>query len=267
MAPSLRPAALPPPSRNPTDALASLRQTIARMEGRPATEAAVPVLRFGCPEIDGQLPGGGIAPGSVNDIVPIGYDATPAALGFALALLAATQGAAALVQTKRLEAELGQPYGPGLQDAGIDPARLLIVSAESAADAQWAIEECLTAEALSFVIGLLGAPLSPTVGRRFSLAAQNAGHPLVLLHPHDTAGSNTADTRWLIGAAPAARDRFGALSQPRWSVTLQRNRNGRTGQWILESGHGPHRFRVVETLADRALPASADARRPHSVHR
>lgn len=263
MAPSLRPAAPPPLplARTPTEALVSLRQTIARLEGRPVAEAAVPVLRFGCPEIDSQLPGGGIAPGSVNDIVPIGYDATPAALGFVLALLAATQGPAALVQTRRLEAELGQPYGPGLQDAGIDPARLLVVSADSEADAQWAIEECLTAEALSFVAGLLGAPLSPTVGRRFSLAAQNAGHPLVLLHPHDTAGSNTADTRWLVATAPAARDRFGALGDPRWIVTLQRNRNVRTGQWILESGHGPHRFRVVETLADRPLPAPAPVRR------
>lgn len=263
MAPSLRPAAPPPLplARTPAEALVSLRQTIARLEGRPVAEAAVPVLRFGCPEIDDHLPGGGIAPGSVNDIVPVGYDATPAALGFALALLAASQGPAALVQSRRLEAELGQPYGPGLQDAGIDPARLLVVSADSEADAQWAIEECLTAAALSFVVGLLGAPLSPTVGRRFSLAAQNAGHPLVLLHPHDTAGSNTADTRWLVATAPAARDRFGALGDPRWTVTLQRNRNGRTGQWILESGHGPHRFRVVETLADRPLPAPATIRR------
>jgi len=258
MALPLRPA--PSLSRDPSAALASLRQTIARLEGRAVAEAAVPVLRFGCPEIDDHLPDGGIAPGSVNDIMPAGYAATPAALGFALALLAATQGAAALVQTKRLEAELGQPYGPGLQDAGIDPARLLVVSTESEADAQWAIEECLTAEALCLLVGLLGAPLSPTVGRRFSLAAQNAGHPLLLLHPHDTAGSNTADTRWLVDSAPAARDRFGALSHPRWMVSLQRSRNGRPGQWIVERDHDAHRFRVVETLADRTLPAPAAAR-------
>ena len=258
MAPPLRP--VPSLSRDPGAALAGLRETIARLEGRPVAEAAVPVLRFGCPEIDEHLAGGGIAPGSVNDIVPAGYAATPAALGFALALLATTTGAAALVQTRRLETELGQPYGPGLQDAGIDPARLLVVSAESEADAQWAIEECLTAEALCFVLGLLGAPLSPTVGRRFSLAAQNAGHPLLLLHPHDTAGSNTADTRWLVDSVPAARDRFGALSHPRWTVSLQRSRNGRPGQWIVERDHDAHRFRVVETLADRALPAAVATR-------
>lgn len=261
MAPSHRPAVPPSPLRPAGDALAGLRQTIARLEGRAPAEAVVPVLRFGCAAMDDLLPGGGLAPGSVTDIVPHGYDATPAALGFTLALLAASEGQAALVQPRRLEGELGQPHGPGLQDAGIDPARLLVVSAGSDADAQWAIEECLTAAALRLVVGLLAAPVSATVARRFSLAAQGAGHPLLLLHPHGSPGCNTADTRWQVASAPAARDRFGALAAARWTVSLQRNRNGRTGQWILESPHGPHRFRVVETLADHALPAPAAARR------
>jgi len=267
MASSHRPAVPLSPLRPAGAALAGLRQTIARLEGRTPAEAMVPALRFGCGEIEALLPGGGIAPGSVIDLVPARYDATPAALGFALALLAASEGPAALVQTRRMEAELGQPYGPGLQDIGIDPARLLVVSADSDADAHWAIEECLTTTALRLVVGLLAVPLSATVGRRFSLAAQGAGHPLLLLHPHDSPGCNTADTRWLVGAAPAARDRFGALDDPRWLVALQRNRNGRTGQWILESSHGPHRFRVVETLADRPLPAPASFRCPHRANR
>ena len=43
-----------------------------------------------------------------------------------------------------------------------------------------------------------------------------------------------------------------AFSRWRWSVALERCRNGRTGEWVVEWDHVAHRFRLVEGVADRA---------------
>ena len=39
---------------------------------------------------------------------------------------------------------------------------------------------------------------------------------------------------------------------PRWRVALERCRNGRTGEWLIEWNHAAYRFRVARGVADRA---------------
>jgi protein ImuA len=102
------------------------------------------------------------------------------------------------------------------------------------------------------VAGVLAASPDFTASRRLNIAAAEHASPLLLLRSPIAAGTSAAATRWRIATSPAARDRFGAFASPRWSVALERCRNGRPGQWIIEWDHVAHRFRVVEGVADRA---------------
>ena len=68
--------------------------------------------------------------------------------------------------------------------------------------------------------------------------------------------ASAAATRWRVGAAPAARDRFGLITRARWRLSLERCRNGRTGEWMVEYDHVAHRFSLAAALADPAISRS-----------
>jgi protein ImuA len=242
-----------PAPGDPRARLATLRARLAPpVEGRDPR----PVLPLGLPALDDHLPGGGLALGPPHEIAPAEPADGAAALGFALALcarrLAASPGEALIA------AAPGQPlpYGHGLAGLGLDPARTLLLEAGSDAEVFRALEAALHARALTVLIGLLrdGLPLKP--GRRLQLAAEGPAPPLLLiLRPARAGLPNGAATRWRITAAPAGRDRFGTLDGPRWRARLERCRNGRGGDWLLEWDHAAHRLHLPEPLAGHAAAA------------
>jgi hypothetical protein len=184
-------------------------------------------------------------------VVPDPQDLPPASLA----------GPAFLVASRRALADLGRPYGRGLEQAGLDPSRLVLVETGSDKDALWALEEVLSSGARpSVVAGAIAAPLGLTESRRLNLAAARRGTPLLVLGPPGTATSAAA-TRWHIAAAPTSRDRFEALAQPRWHIALERCRHGRPGEWLIEWDHATYRFRLAASLADRAPAAGARPKR------
>ena len=77
---------------------------------------------------------------------------TPAALGFALAVITATARTMSrprfLVPDPHRRARMGAPLWSGSFRSGLDPARLLLVEARTADDAAWALEEGLKSGAL-----------------------------------------------------------------------------------------------------------------------
>jgi protein ImuA len=259
------PAPNPAPKRA-RERLAELRARFSGSTGRPAPR---PVLPLGLPALDTHLPGGGLALGPPHEIAPAEPADGVAALGFALALcarhLARTPGPALVA------AAPGQPlpHGHGLAGLGLDPARLLLLEAGGDAEVFRALEAALHARTLTALIGLLqdGLPLKP--GRRLQLAAEGSspsnapvgaqGDPgaaapplLLVLRPAGSGLPNGAATRWRIASAPAARDRFGGLDNPRWRARLERCRNGRGGDWLLEWDHAAHRLHQPEPLAGDA---------------
>jgi protein ImuA len=166
----------------------------------------------------------------------------------------ARRGSTILVLPRNGIADFGLPYGHGLAQMGLDPSRLLLVETRHPKDAFWAMEEALRAAAgLAVVAGAVEAQPDLTMSRRLNLAAGDSGTPLLLLRPPTAAGITAALTRWRIGAAPAGRDRFGSFAGYRWTITLERCRNGRPGRWLLEWDHVAHRFHLAEILADRTL--------------
>ena len=150
----------------------------------------------------------------------------------------------------------GRLHGHGLGTLGLDPARLILVETAHRRDTLWAMEEALRSRAPQAVAGMVDK-LDLKLSQRLQLAAVDAGLPLLLLRPASTLESSAAATRWRIGTAKAARDRFGLIARPRWHLTLERCRNGRPGEWIVEYDHVAHRFSLAAALADPALSRGA----------
>jgi protein ImuA len=119
------------------------------------------------------------------------------------------------------------------------------------------MEEALRSGAPAAVAGAAAKGLDLKASQRLQLAARTAGLPLLLLRPAGAHGTSVAATRWRIGAAEAARDRFGLMARWRWRMRLERCRNGRPGEWLVEWDHVAHRFSLAAALADPALPRSA----------
>jgi protein ImuA len=255
------------PSLDRGAVVAQLRQLLPALQARASARDALP---FGLPVIDTHLPAGGLARGALHELT--GGDATdmPAAFGFVAALVghalaAERQGQALLVLSARSLVEFGKPYAHGLAGLGLPPARLILLETASDVQVLWAVEEALRLRAVAAVVGWLGGKLDLKASRRLQIAGENSSALLLVLRPPQADESNSATTRWRVSAAPAARDRFACFERWRWRIALERCRNGRPGEWILELrdpelSHAAHPFGLVGSLADPALPASAKPR-------
>jgi protein ImuA len=238
--------------------LAALRKALESLqavkggEGAEAQSGAV-APRHGLRGRDWGLPAE-LPCGALNEVVAAHAD-RPAAFGFLLALTAlgleVRTEPAVFVAARHALSDFGDPYGHGLAQLGLDVGRLILVQTRTDKDALWAIEETLRSEARPAVVaGALAGGLDLTSSRRLNLAAAPQRTPLILLSGVKAMGTSAAAARWRIAAAPAARDRFGALSAPRWNVALERSRSDRPATWLIEWNHVAHRFRVVAGLAD-----------------
>jgi len=145
----------------------------------------------------------------------------------------------------------GRLHGHGLRALGLDLSRLILIETARRKDTLWAIEEALHSGAPATIAGIVDQ-LDLKTSQRLQLAATDAGLPLFLLRPAQNLESSAASTRWRVGTAEAARDRFGLIMRPRWHLRLERARNGRPGEWVVEYDHVAHRFSLAAALADPA---------------
>jgi protein ImuA len=158
--------------------------------------------------------------------------------------------------------DYGRPYGHGLKALGLSPRRLILAETAHRRDTLWAMEEALHVRAVAAVAGFIDQ-LDLKTSQRLQLAAADCGMPLFLLRPAELLEASAAATRWRVGAAAAARDRFGLFARARWRLALERCRNGRTGEWVVEYDHVAHRFSLAAALADPAVSrSSGEAGRP-----
>ena len=246
-------------------------------------------LPFDLPAIDSHLPDGGLACGALHEVVPETDAALPAALGFIAALLARISSSATQCQLippptrgarKRSPGEgreqinqlsfifvlptysqrrHGRLSGHGLNSLGLNPAHLILVETAHRKDTLWAFAEALRSAAPFAVAGMIDR-LELKLSQKLQLAAGDAGRPLFLIRPAVTLEASAAATRWRVGTAPAARDRFGLYAHPCWHLQLERARNGRPGEWAVEYDHVAHRFSLAAALVDSALCCRAGDR-------
>jgi len=237
-------------ARHP-EVLEELRRLLPRLEGRKARAAA-----FGLASLDACLPQGGLAFGALHEVAPEAEAEMPAAFGFVTAVLGRMPPGRLLVISARSRAAWGRPHGHGLNRLGLDPARVILVEAADEQQGLWAMEEALRSAAPVAVAGAIGTRLDLKTSQRLSLAAGSSGVLCLLMRPAG-AEPSAAATRWRVGAASAPRDRFGLVMGWRWRVKLERCRNGRTGEWLMEFDHAAHRFSLAAALADPALSRCA----------
>ncbi len=271
--------------------LAQLRGLLARQAGwREDVNAALP---FGLAALDSHLPNGGLACGALHEIVPTTQAALPAAFGFVVAILARLSSSygAGLADSERTDAhclphgfpngterrivfvmpahalrQCGRLSGHGLNSLGLNPRRAILVETAHWQDSLWALVEALRSQAPQAVAGMIDR-LDLKISQKLHLAAADAGLPLLLLRPSQTLESSAAATRWRIDAAAGARDRFGSYARARWQVQLERCRNGRPGEWVVEYDHVAHRFSLVAALADLSLSRGAGDQSRRQVNR
>jgi protein ImuA len=259
-------------TRNRAAVMAELRRLLPRL-GEDRRQAPLP---FGLETIDSHLPDGGLASGALHEVVPASEGAVACAFGFIAAILARLSFPSLILLIMptyglRPYRPHGRLYGHGLRTAlGLDPARVILVETAQRKETLWALEEALHSQAPAAVVGAIDT-LDLKSSQRLHLAATEAGLPLLLLRPAPSlpspasgggwGGGSAAATRWRIGTAPAARDRFGLIARPRWRLELERCRNGRPGEWVVEYDHVAHRFSLAAALADcsRARGAGEDA--------
>jgi protein ImuA len=270
-------AIFPPAARNRAAVVEELRRLLP---GVAETRKTIP---FGLSTLDSCLPDGGLVRGALHEVVPEPYS-IPATIGFIAAILARvsfstpfpreedrrlysggnTRDPLFLVMPTYGFREYGRLHSHGLRALGLDPARLILVETSHRKQTLWAIEEALNSGTPAAVAGVIDK-LDLKTSQRLHLAATDCGLPLFLLRPAQNLEASAAATRWRVGTAEAARDRFGLITRPRWHLTLERCRNGRPGEWVVEYDHVAHRFSLAAALADPAHTRGAS--KSHEEHR
>ena len=251
--------------------LIRLKQARAALSGLSGTDVGFPTssvtpgrqsVPLGPPEVDGHLPGGGMIANALHEVLPNDPRDTPAATSF-LGHLAARLlnersgshrggGVTVWIRPQGILREWGMPYGPGLGELGLNPARLLFIHPRSDQDTLWAIEEAVQAKGVGVVIGEVETrALNLTASRRIHLAAEKVGTPVLLARGHNCLGSTAALTRWQISARPSAPPEYSetGLGSRRWKADLSRAKGGRPGNFELEWDHATHCFSLATALA------------------
>jgi protein ImuA len=263
-------AGLPDKAGGPGAALLPrLRRAVEAIEGTVACGPSQR-LRLGIADLDASL-GGGLAAGALHEIGAARESGMTAATGFALALAAHTSGPVVWITEDMALAESGTPYGPGLDDLGLEPERLVVVAAATSRDVLWAAEEALGCRGIGAVIGeMRTSRLDLITTRRLSLAAGHRGGLALLLRPLPGTEPSAASTRWIVkpappgsaGPAPALAAAHGLVATgpgpPRFLVTLARNRRGQPGSWELEWNCVEHRFDLAPARREPVAQAPLD---------
>ena len=172
-------------------------------------------------------------------------------------------GSVVWIAEDRSLAESGAPYGPGLDQAGLAPERLITVAAARGPDVLWAMEEALRCRAAGVVIGELRAPTIDHVASRRLALATAAGNTLgLLLRPAPGDDASAAATRWVVGTAASPDGERWSVGPPRLALRLARNRRGYLGTWIVEWDSVERRF-VLATHSEPLVRTAAD--RPYQT--
>ncbi len=162
-----------------------------------------------------------------------------AALAFTLFDKEAKQdGTIVLVRARKQSGPRLALHGDGLAMMGCDPARLVIVEAESQIDLLRAgLDAARCAAASRIILESSGrfADYDLTASRRLALAAERSRNRIILLRHDAEPRPSAARTRWVISAAPSLALAANAPGLPALEAQLIYARGGPAGQsWRLE---------------------------------
>jgi len=245
-----------------TTTLATLRGAIGRLE---AGLSPRPRAALGHAQVDAALQGG-LACGAIHEVFAEAGRQTAAATGFVAAVARRVMRRRPLLWVRQDFAalETGGLSMSGLAELGLDPRAVIVVRAADAAAALRVAGDALACDALGAMVmetwGEVRA-LDLVASRRLTLAAQQGGVTGLLLRLSAQPAASTAETRWLVRAAPSPpQPDWLPWGAPVFDVELVRNRHGLTGRWIMEWNSNECLFR--EPAAHPQPVAAAIADRP-----
>ncbi|MBB4479599.1 ImuA family protein [Rhizobium etli] len=262
--------------------LFALRETIARLEGKPAPafaaaerealaegrktrQGVLPSLPFGVELLDRALEGGLSLDAITEFRSALSRDAG-AASGLAMAVAARLQkqesDAGRLMPLLWIgdavgTLEAGRPYAPGLRDFGLSPERFLHAAPRKLDEALWLAEAAVESAAFSVVIlEVRGNPVhfGLTESRRLSLRAHAARRPLFVVRQAGAEEASSAALRLHVEPGPSGLRPLpdgsklaGSIGNPIFRLTLEKSRNPAPLSFLLEwSPHEREFFPVTE---------------------
>lgn len=158
-------------------------------------------------------------------------------------------------------------FAPALDQAGLDPDRVIYVEAGSETTVLACFEEGLRHGGLAGVVAEV-ARLSMTASRRLQLAAESSGTIGIAVRrwrraseAADFGQPTAAVTRWRISALPSTPLPVPGVGRARWFVELIRCRAGECAEIMVEACDETGRLAVPPDLADRSAAAPAGHRR------
>ncbi|KQV73049.1 hypothetical protein [Rhizobium sp. Root1220] len=277
--------------------LFALRETIAKLEGKPAPalaaaesqalgetdlggEEAENALRLplGIPALD-EVMDGGVPLDGLTEIRTQLLRHAGSSSGFVLALAAMLQrqdeenGHRPLpilwISDRVASMEAGRPYAVGLQDFGLRPGLFMHATPRKLEDALWLAETAIESGVFpATIFEVRGNPKSfgLTESRRLNLRAKTSRRPLFLLRQAGEEEASSAFFRFLAEPAPAKARLLpggsmlgGSIGNPIFRLTLEKSRNPAPLSLLLEWNPHDRRFFPVRQSADTRFPAERAA--------
>ncbi|MEM8541791.1 MAG: hypothetical protein AAGF25_12625 [Pseudomonadota bacterium] len=222
--------------------VAALRQSVAKIDGtqeRLAIQHGQRRLRIGVPAIDTLLDGGLVT----NDMHELRCSLSrdiSAAAGFLFGLFSGldSNDDIAWICDPSAVLDSGRLFPDGLAHFGFDSSRLIHIYPMDFNDCLWAAGEAAKTSGLAAVVlhlkgNVKAFDLSAT--RKLMLRAQSSQTPVFILRQAGEEEASSAATRWHVAPVQAVGDGIynKGLGHMRLTLTLEKNRNGQTGQWTV----------------------------------
>lgn len=247
-----------------SDSIVSLARLKRRLERLERPRGGLPLFAFGCSTVDARL-GGGLARGALHELCAADAEDHATMSGFAmmLAVRASSTGPIFWVREDRGQRRHGRLYAPGLVELGIDPGRVILVTASDTLSALRAgadILGCAGAGAVLIEPWSEARKLDLTASRKLVLAAERTGVATFILRDRAAVPASAAATRWSVAAAPSTALPGNAPGHTTLAIELVRHRGGIPPfGLVMEWDRDEHVFREP-ALSRAVLPAAQ--RRP-----
>jgi protein ImuA len=210
------------------DTIAQLRQAILLMQGfKSAPKLADNVLPS---EISASFPNQQFPQGAIHEFMCSDLKDSSASCAFMAAIAAALMKKTGVGVWITANAMV---FPPALTAFGIQPDKMLFIQLQTPKHILQATEEVLKCEAVSVVISEI-KELSFTESRRFQLATEQTKVTGLLLRRNAKNLATASVSRWRISPVASAVNEMPGVGLLRWNVKLEKVRNGKPGQWVVE---------------------------------
>ncbi|MEM9277879.1 MAG: hypothetical protein AAGA76_04850 [Pseudomonadota bacterium] len=258
--------------------VAALRRSVAKIDGtqeRLVAQSSQACLKFGIDDID-MLLGSGLALGDMHEVRCSLSRDIGCTTGFLMGLLSGLSDDRPIVLLSEPSTALdtGNFFPDGLVHLGLDASRLIRVRPLHLNDCLWAAgETCRTGGLAAIILHVKGNPnlFDLSVSRKLMLRAQTSGTPLFIVRQAGEEEASSAATRWHIKPASSLPDETypKGVGHMRLTLTLEKNRNGQTGQWLIAWNPKTRSFEHAATYTTASthtlLPLHPSANRPDSA--